>query len=69
MGCDEIVAEDLTVTGSIGVVTAKFNAGELNARIGKPTYRKPVASSEFGTAPFNGHILFFILLNIALGGY
>jgi signal peptide peptidase SppA len=34
MACDEIVAEELTVTGSIGVVTAKFNAEELNDRIG-----------------------------------
>lgn len=34
MACDQIVAEDLTVTGSIGVVTAKFNAQELNRKIG-----------------------------------
>ena len=34
MACDQIVAEDLTVTGSIGVVTAKFNAEEFNRRIG-----------------------------------
>jgi signal peptide peptidase SppA len=34
MACDEIVAEELTVTGSIGVVTAKFNAEELNNRVG-----------------------------------
>ena len=34
MGCDVIVAEDLTATGSIGVVSAKFNAGELFKRVG-----------------------------------
>ena len=34
MACDVIVAEDLTVTGSIGVVTAKFNAKELFGKIG-----------------------------------
>ena len=34
MACDEIVAEELTVTGSIGVVSSKFNAEELNKRIG-----------------------------------
>ena len=35
MACDQIVAEDLTVTGSIGVVTAKFNLQELFKRIGR----------------------------------
>ena len=34
MACDEIVAEELTVTGSIGVVSSKFNAKELNDKIG-----------------------------------
>ena len=34
MACDEIVAEELTVTGSIGVVSSKFNAKELNGKIG-----------------------------------
>lgn len=34
MACDEIVAEELTVTGSIGVVSSKFNAGELNVKLG-----------------------------------
>jgi protease-4 len=34
MACDQIVAEELTVTGSIGVVTSKFNAEELNKKIG-----------------------------------
>jgi len=34
MACDQIVAEELTVTGSIGVVTSKFNAEKLNERIG-----------------------------------
>jgi ClpP class serine protease len=35
MACDQIVAENLTLTGSIGVVTAKFNAEKLNEKIGK----------------------------------
>ncbi|CAK9253180.1 unnamed protein product [Sphagnum jensenii] len=35
MACDKIVAEQLTVTGSIGVVTAKLNLGELNRRVGR----------------------------------
>jgi protease-4 len=34
MGCDEIVAEELTVTGSIGVVTSKFNLEKLNEKLG-----------------------------------
>jgi protease IV len=34
MACDEIVAEELTITGSIGVVSSKFNAGELNTKLG-----------------------------------
>ena len=34
MACDQIVAEELTVTGSIGVVTSKFNAEKLNEKIG-----------------------------------
>lgn len=34
MACDAIFAEELTVTGSIGVVTAKFNLGELNEKLG-----------------------------------
>ena len=34
MACDCILAEELTVTGSIGVVTAKFSQAELNKRIG-----------------------------------
>jgi ClpP class serine protease len=34
MACDEIVAEELTITGSIGVVSSKFNAKELNDKIG-----------------------------------
>lgn len=34
MACDEIVAEELTVTGSIGVVTSKFNLEALNNRLG-----------------------------------
>lgn len=34
MACDCIFAEELTITGSIGVVTSKFNVGELNKRIG-----------------------------------
>ncbi len=38
MACDQIVAEDLTVTGSIGVVTAKFNAAKFNEKIGMSRY-------------------------------
>jgi protease-4 len=34
MACDQIVAEELTITGSIGVVTSKFNVAELNYKIG-----------------------------------
>lgn len=34
MACDEIVAEELTVTGSIGVVASKFNAEALNDKLG-----------------------------------
>jgi len=35
MGCDAIVAEELTLTGSIGVVLAKFNLQGLLRKIGK----------------------------------
>eukprot|EP01035_Chromulina_nebulosa_P021366 gene21366-27679_t len=34
MACDQIVSEELSVTGSIGVVTSKFNAAEFNKKIG-----------------------------------
>ena len=34
MGCEKIVAEPLTLTGSIGVITAKFNLGELYEKVG-----------------------------------
>ncbi|QDZ20051.1 serine protease [Chloropicon primus] len=34
MACDKIVAESLTLTGSIGVVTGKFNLEELNEKVG-----------------------------------
>ena len=34
MACDQIVSNELTVTGSIGVVTSKFNAEKLNDKIG-----------------------------------
>jgi protease-4 len=34
MACDTIVAEKLTLTGSIGVITGKFNLAELYKRIG-----------------------------------
>lgn len=37
MACDAIFAEELTVTGSVGVVTAKFNLGELNDKLGVGT--------------------------------
>lgn len=32
MGCDQIVAEEMTLTGSIGVVFGKFNAEELMSK-------------------------------------
>ena len=34
MGCHAIVAEGLTITGSIGVVAATFNLREVYRRIG-----------------------------------
>lgn len=34
MGAQAIVAEPLTITGSIGVVTGKFNLNELYEKIG-----------------------------------
>ena len=34
MACKVIVAEPLTITGSIGVVTGKFNLSELYQKIG-----------------------------------
>jgi hypothetical protein len=34
MAAQSIVAEKLTITGSVGVVTAKFNLKELYRRIG-----------------------------------
>jgi protease-4 len=34
MGASKIVAEALTVTGSIGVVTGKFNLSQLYERVG-----------------------------------
>ena len=34
MGCHAIVAEGLTITGSIGVVAATFNLKEVYRRIG-----------------------------------
>jgi enoyl-CoA hydratase/carnithine racemase len=33
MACNKIVAEELTLTGSIGVVTGKFNFQELFAKV------------------------------------
>ncbi len=41
MACPTVVAEPLTITGSIGVVTAKFNLAELYERIG---YTKTIIS-------------------------
>ena len=34
MACDKIVAEEKTITGSIGVVTSKFNLEKLNEKLG-----------------------------------
>lgn len=56
MGCDEIVAEELTVTGSIGVVTAKFNAEELNNRIGVSL--RPCRVMEGMTTVFDFFMMF-----------
>lgn len=41
MGAAKVVAEPLTITGSIGVVTAKFNLMELYGKIG---YSKTILS-------------------------
>lgn len=41
MGCHAIVAEPLTITGSIGVVAAKFNLAEV---YGKAGFNKQVIS-------------------------
>jgi len=37
MACDKIVAEEKTITGSIGVVTSKFNLEKLNEKLGYNT--------------------------------
>lgn len=37
MACDLILAEEFTITGSIGVVTSKFNLQKLNEKIGYNT--------------------------------
>lgn len=57
MACDYILAEELTITGSIGVVTSKFNVEELNKRIGygvetvsKGRYAEVLSSSRGFTA-------------------
>ena len=34
MAASKVVAERLTITGSIGVITGKFNLGELYNKIG-----------------------------------
>lgn len=34
MAASKVVAERLTITGSIGVITGKFNLGELYKKIG-----------------------------------
>lgn len=47
MACDQIVAEELTITGSIGVVTAKFNNEKLNKRIGMDSHCNELSSSNF----------------------
>jgi len=41
MACNKVVAETLTITGSIGVVTGKFNLAEAYNRIG---YNKEIIS-------------------------
>lgn len=41
MGASKIIAEPLTITGSIGVVTGKFNLEELYRRV---QYSKVVIS-------------------------
>eukprot|EP00798_Chlamydomonas_sp_ICE-L_P004081 gene4081-14179_t len=42
MGCNKILAEPLTITGSVGVVTGKFNLAELYEKIG---YAKTIISN------------------------
>jgi len=37
MACDKILAEEFTITGSIGVVTSKFNLEKLNEKLGYNT--------------------------------
>lgn len=60
MGAAKVVAEPLTITGSIGVVTAKFNLKELYQRVGfskevisrgkcEYSFPNPIASLELGT--------------------
>ena len=41
MGCSKIVADSLTITGSIGVVTGKFNLEKVYDRI---AYNKTIIS-------------------------
>ena len=56
MGCTKIVAEPLTLTGSIGVVTGKFNLEELYkkarlARAPASAHARARASSGTGSHP------------------
>lgn len=52
MGADAIVAEPATITGSIGVVWAKFNLGSLLARLGvRADYAKSGAPAD-ALSPF-----------------
>jgi hypothetical protein len=45
MAASQVVSEPLTITGSIGVVTAKFNLAQLYQRIG---YAKTIISRWAG---------------------
>lgn len=54
MAADVIVAQPLTITGSIGVVLAKFNLEELYRRVGytkTPISRGQCVASRFAYGP------------------
>ena len=54
MGCHAIVAEPLTITGSIGVVAATFSLQKAYERIG---FSKEVISKGRCWAAHSGHAL------------
>ena len=50
MACNKIVAEELTLTGSIGVVTGKFNFKELFQRV-RPRVQLPNPNPNLSPKP------------------